>query len=358
MSFSSDVRGELARLDTKKKCCMLAEIAGFLRMSASLKLERGGKFGIIASTENAATARHFKKLITDYFKNSVEMSVGASHMPGTNRRRSRNRYYLNISPEQKSMHILRETGMLLIREGDDYFSDGIYQPIVKSKCCKKSYLRGLFLSCGTVSDPHKSYHMEFVLDKEQSANDVRKLIGSFVDLSANITKRGEHHIVYLKKGSYISDMLALMGADDAVLDFESIRASKSLHGEIRRMMNCDNANVDRALTAAEEQKKWIRKIQLSTLKEQGINIEDPGDGEASQEFRQLLESGAGLSGLPLSLREVAIMRLQKPEANLTDIGEALKPPVGKAAISKRFAKIKSIAENITDDPELDETITE
>lgn len=326
---------------------MLAEIAGFLRMSSSLRLAGGGKFGIVATTESAATARHFKKLIKDYFKSSVEMSVGASQMPGTSRKKSRNRYYLNISPEQKSMQILRETGMILIKEGDDYLSDGIYQPIIKSKCCRKAYLRGMFLSCGTISDPNKSYHMEFVLDKEQSAGDLKKLIGTFVDLSANITKRGEDYIVYIKKGAYISDMLALMGADNAMLDFESIRAGKSLHGDIRRMMNCDTANVDRSIKAAEEQKKWIRTIQLDTLRRQGFKVDlDEDDLAGAEELRILLENGSGLSSLQLPLREVAILRIQNPDASLTDIGEALNPPVGKAAISKRFTKIKSIAERI------------
>ena len=234
MSFSSDVKGELARLDNKKKCCMLAEIAGFLRVSSSIRLAGGGKLGIVATTENAAIARHYKKLIKDYFKNNAELEVGDSHRCRALRtRRSRNSYYLNISPDEKSMHILRETGMMLIREGDDYFSDGIYQPIVKSKCCRKAYLRGMFLSCGTISDPRKGYHLEFVLDKEQSAMDLKKLIGTFVDLSANITRRGENYIVYIKKAQYISDMLGIMGADDAVLDFENIRISKSLHGDVR-----------------------------------------------------------------------------------------------------------------------------
>jgi DNA-binding protein WhiA len=352
VSFSSDVKGELARIENKKKCCMLAEIAGFLRMSGSVKLAGGGKFGIVATTESAATARHYKKLITEYFRNDVQMSVGASHMPGTKSRRSRNRYYINISPEQKSMHILRETGMMLIREGDDYFSDGIYQPIVKSKCDKKAYLRGMFLSCGTISDPKKSYHMEFVLDKEQSATDLKKLIGSFVDLSANISRRGDDYVVYIKKGSYIADMLAIMGAQDAVLDFESIRTSKSIHGEIRRMMNCDTANVDRTLKAAEEQKKWIRRIQLAGLRNLGYKTDiDPDDLAGQEELRQLLDSGEGLGMLPQPLKEVALMRILKPEDSLTDIGEAMNPPVGKAAINKRFARIKSIAENLSEEQE-------
>ena len=315
MSFSQDVKGELARVELSKKCCMLAEIAGFLRESGSVKLLGGGKFGIVATTENAATARHFKVLIESYFRNKVSMEIGESQRPGRRNRKVRNRYYLNIGADEKSMQILRETGMMLIREGDDYFSDGIYQPIVKSKCCKRAYLRGMFLSCGTVSDPRKSYHLEFVLDKERSAADLRKLIGSFVDLSANMTKRGDKYVVYMKKASYISDMLGIMGATEAMLDLEEIRVNKSMHGNVRRIVNCDSANVDRALAAAGDQLKWIQQIQ----EEQGLQY------------------------LPQPLRDVARLRLERPEASLTEIGEALTPPIGKAAVNKRFAKIKAIA---------------
>ena len=334
MSFSGDVKGELARLEPNKKCCMLAEIAGFLRVSSSIRLAGGGRLGIVATTENAAIARHFKKLIKDYFKSNAGLAVGDSQMPGARSRK--NRYYLNISPEEKSMHILRETGMMLIREGDDYFSDGIYQPIIRSKCCRKAYLRGMFLSCGTMSDPRKGYHLEFVLDKEQTANDLRKLIGTFVDLSANITRRGDNYIVYVKKAQYISDLLGIMGADNAVLEFENIRISKGLHGDVQRMLNCDNANVDRTLSAAEEQRGWIRKIAEEELGREPLaeELSDPGSSFWSE----------GLRHLPSQLKEVAFIRLYKPEANLAEIGETLNPPIGKPAVSKRFAKLKTLAE--------------
>lgn len=335
MSFSSDVKSELARVEPAKKCCMLAEIAGFLRASGSVRLT-GGSFAIVASTESAATARHFKVLIESYFRNRIDIGIGASLRPGSQGRKGRNTYYLSISPDQKSMQILRETGMILIREGDDYFSDGIYPPVVKSKCCKRSYLRGMFLSCGTMSDPKKSYHLEFVLDKEQTALDLKKLIGSFVDLSANVTKRGENWIVYMKKASYISDMLGIIGADDAMLELESIRVSKEMHGDIMRKINCDYANVDRTLSAAEEQKEWLRAIASAETGRQAEadEISDP----ASPFWTQ------GLRTLPAPLKEVAYLRLYKPEASLTEIGEALTPPLGKAAVSKRFAKLRALAE--------------
>lgn len=318
MSFSSEVKGELARLELTKKCCTLAEIAGFLRVSSSIRLAGGGKFSIIASTENAATARHFKKLIEDYFSNDVALGVGDSQMPGKRQSKSHNRYYLIIDPEEKSSQILRETGMMLVREGNDYFSDGIYAPIVKTKCCKKSFMRGLFLGCGTMSDPKKGYHLELVFSSEKLANDVKKLIGTFVDLSANITKRKDDYIVYIKKAAYISDMLGILGADDAVLEFEDVRLNKSILTETQRMMNCDNANVDRTLSASEEQMRWIR----------------------------IIEEKEGLEWLPAPLREVAELRLQEPEASLTEIGESLTPPIKKPGVSKRFARIKTIAEEL------------
>ena len=314
---------------------MLAEIAGFLRASGSVRIT-GGSFAIVATTESAAVARHFKVLIETYFRNKVDLAIGGSLRPGSQGKKGRNTYYINISPDEKSMQILRETGMVLIREGDDYFSDGIYQPIVKSKCCKRSYLRGMFLSCGTMSDPRKGYHLEFVLDKEQTATDLKRLIGSFDDLSASVAKRGENYIVYVKKAAYISDMLGIIGADSAMLELESIRVNKSMHGEIMRILNCDNANVDRTLSAAEEQKGWLAEIaaaETGRMPEAG-ELNDPSSNFWAE----------GLRTLPPQLKEVAYLRLYKPEASLTEIGESLSPPVGKAAISKRFAKLRALAE--------------
>ena len=199
----------------------------------------------------------------------------------------------------------------------------------------------MFLSCGTMSDPRKGYHLEFVLDKEQSAMDLKKLIGSFDDLAASVARRGENYVVYMKKAAYISDMLGIMGAGSAVLDFESIRVNKSMHGEIMRIINCDNANVDRTLLAAEEQRDWLVKIAAA----------ETGRMPDADELTDPLSDfwSRGLRHLPPQLKEAAYLRLYKPEASLTEIGESLTPPVGKAAISKRFAKLRALAEAAGDD---------
>lgn len=319
MSFSSDLKGELSRIKPERKCDMLAEISGWLRVSGSLQLAGGGAFSIVAETENPAVARHYKKLIKDYFDSSATLGVGESEVPGN---RDGYRYLLTITPEEKSSQILRETGMLLIKEGNDYLSDGIYFPIVNRKCCKKAYLRGVFLGCGSISDPKKDYHLEFVLERPQVAADLKKLIGQFVDLSASVTERKGKHVVYIKKADYISDMLALMGAGSAMMDFENIRIVKGQRGETQRRNNVDIANMDRTLSAAEEQIAWIHVI----------------------------DEKLGLEFLDPALRAVADIRLERPEASLAEIGELLSPPIKKPGVSKRFAKIKELAGELGDLP--------
>lgn len=319
MSFSSDVKGELARLEIKKKEDMLAEISGFLRVSGSIRLNGSGKMSIVASTENPAIARHFKKLIKDYFGSSADLEIGESEAPGSGKHYSSGyRYSLKIGHEGKSDRILRETGILMIKEGDDYLSDGIYQPIISKKSAKKAYLRGLFLGCGTISDPKKSYHLEFVIKRDGLAQDLKNLIDSFVEMRANISKRKNQNIVYIKKADYISDMLGIMGADSAVMNFENIRLERKIKGEAMRLSNCDNANVDRLITAAERQLKDI----------------------------ELIDKYMGVDNLPLRLNEIANARLKNPSASLTEIGNSLTEPVGKSAVTKRFAKLKEIAQKL------------
>ena len=110
MSFAAETKNELARIEPEKKCCMLAEIAGFLRVSGSLRLAGGGKFKIVITTENPAVARHYKKLIKEYFQVDTELEVEDAPPPKKGRI-----YMLAISPEMRSEQILRETGILMVR---------------------------------------------------------------------------------------------------------------------------------------------------------------------------------------------------------------------------------------------------
>ena len=182
MSFASETKNELSRVMPEKRCCMLAEIAGFIRVAGSVSLAGGGKFRIILTTDNPAVARHYKKMLKEYFKIETETSIGQGS--GISRGK---KYKIHIGPGQLSEQILRETGILMVREGMNYITAGVYDGIIKTKCCRKAYLRGAFLGAGIMTNPEKSYQYEIVCTSQETANDIRKLINSFVDLHARTT---------------------------------------------------------------------------------------------------------------------------------------------------------------------------
>lgn len=314
MSFASETKNELAHIEPEKKCCQLAEISGFLRVAGSLRLAGGGRFRIVITTENPAIARHYKKLIQDYFGIETRLEISESSAVGKSRS-GRHAYSITIDPDNLSEQILRETGILLVKEGNNYISDGIYSGVVKTKCCRKAYLRGMFMGNGTMSDPEKGYHLEFVCHSETLANDLKKLINSFVDLSARVTKRGNSYIVYMKKADYIRDTLAIMGASSQVFSMEETRIKKSMISDAKRISNCDTANLDRSVDAAMRQLAAIRRI----------------------------EEARGLTWLPEKLQEVARLRMENPYISISALGELCDPPMKKSGINNRLKKIEELA---------------
>lgn len=318
MSFASETKNELARIEPEKKCCMLAEISGFLRVAGSIGLVGFGKFKIIITTDNPAVARHYKKLIQDYFGIETKLEIGEGKAVGKSRSSKKFSYSITIDADNRSEQILRETGILLVREGNNYISDGIYSGIVRTKCCKKAYLRGVFMGAGTMSDPEKGYDLEFVLESATMAADLKKLINSFVDLSCKVTERRGKHVVYMKKADYISDMLAIMGASSQVFSMEETRIKKEMVGSARRMSNCDSANMDRSIEASMKHIEAIKKIQETK----------------------------GLASLPDTLREAAELRLEHPDISIAALGELCDPPMKKAGINKRLMRIQEIASKL------------
>ena len=307
MSFASETKNELARNMPEKKCCMLAEIAGFIRVAGSVSLAGMGRFKIILTTDNPAIARHYKKMLKDYFGIDPATSIGQGE--GIAKRK---KYIITIGPEELSEQILRETGILMIREGMNYITDGIYDGIIRTKCCRKSYLRGAFMGAGRLTDPEKSYQFEIVSASRETANDIRRLINSFVDLKAGTSERKNQYVTYVKDSGQILDILAIMGAHSQYFAFEDIRLTKEMRNEANRRANCDQANIDKAVAAADKQIAAIKKIGPE-------NMDD-------------------------KLSEVAKLRLANPDASLAELGEMLNPPLKKAGVNSRLAKIIKLAE--------------
>ena len=313
MSFSTDTKNELARVIPEKDCCKLAEIAGFLRVTAGFLIAGGGRVRLTMTTDNPAVARHFKGLIRDYFDVDTELDIEKAPAP-----RKGYSYILTVTDLDDSDSILRETGMLMVKQKMNYISDGIYRDIIRTKCCRKAYMRGIFLGAGTISDPQKGYHLEFVLKSNTLAKDLRHLINTFDDLSVKITRRGDKYIVYMKNFQYIRDTLAIMKAYTKVLELEDVAISKEMRNQATRMTNCDNANMDRTLDASERQRLAIRRI------------------------REMDAMGK----LTPKLRDLAELRESNPDASLTALGEMMDPPRKKSGVNNRMKRIIEFADKL------------
>jgi DNA-binding protein WhiA len=246
-------------------------------------------------------------MLKEYFKIETETSIGQGS--GISRGK---KYKIHIGPGQLSEQILRETGILMVREGMNYITAGVYDGIIKTKCCRKAYLRGAFLGAGTMTNPEKSYQYEIVCTSQETANDIRKLINSFVDLHARTTQRKNDHVVYVKDSGQILDILAIMGAHSQYFSYEDVRLTKEMRNEANRRANCDQANIDKAVAAAEKQIRAIRKVGIENMNDK--------------------------------LAQVARVRLENPDVSLTELGEMLDPPLKKAGVNGRMNKIIKMAE--------------
>ena len=265
------------------------------------------------STSNAAVARHYKTLIKQYF--SIDTSVGVGQSPSLRRG---NTYILSIDHENLSEQILRETGILMVKEGMNVISDGIYDGLIRSKCCRKAYLRGAFLAAGTINNPEKEYHFEIAVGTEKLSKEVRRLLNSFTDISARIVERKKGYGVYLKKGEQVRDTLGIMGASGQFLKFDNVMMIKGLKAESYRASNLIDANIDKAINASEKQIGWIKKI----AEKRGLDFLSP------------------------KLREAAELRLQYPEIGIAELGQMMSPPLSKSGINNRLRRIEAIAREL------------
>ena len=188
---------------------------------------------------------------------------------------------------------------------------------LRRSCCKRAFLRGAYLCIGSMSNPGKSYHLEFDCVKEERAKLLRELIADF-DIPAKIARRKKYYVVYVKEGSAICDMLNIMGAHVSMMDFENYRIVKEVRNSVNRKVNCETANITKTVNAAAAQ---VRDIEL-------------------------IRETCGFGRLPETLREIAELRLEYQEATLQELGQLLTPPVGKSGVNHRLRKLNLIAESI------------
>lgn len=309
MSFANIVKNELARIEPEQRCCRIAQLAGLVRMDGTILIGSKNSLTLELVTENAAIARMAFKEFKNLFQIEAELTVQRR-----NRLKRNNVYQVRLPSDGKVLEVLNVLG--LTQDGLMY-NPTVKERLVRKDCCKKSYLRGVFLGSGSLSDPQNSYHLEIVTNSEEYSESLVKFMES-MGLEPKISSRKQNLVVYFKESEQIILFLGLIGAHNALLKLEDIRIQKEMRNNINRMMNCEIANINKTVTAAARQVENIK----------------------------LIAEKIGFAKLPYQLRAVAEARLANPEVSLKELGELLEPPLGKSGINHRMRKIEEIAEDL------------
>lgn len=315
MSFSKDVKEELSLQYGEARHCSLAELAAILSFGGII-ISDGTRYGLKLQTESLVVARKYFTLIRKTFNISIDISV---------RRNSRGKesqlYTLIVSDPAMTARILQATKLPYgdLSEGEIGKAS---QLIVQNACCKRAFIRGAFLTSGSMSNPKKSYHLEIVVNDSEKAEQLKSMIQSF-SIDAKIVNRKKSYVVYIKEGSQIVDLLNVMEAHVALMDLENVRILKEMRNQVNRQVNCETANINKTVIAASKQIEDI------------IFIRD----------------NIGFGDLAEGLEDIARLRIQYPDASLKELGAMLTPTIGKSGVNHRLRKLSMIAENIREHKE-------
>lgn len=312
MSFSSQVKGELCRIEKVTKEEALAQISAIMKVSGTLTFAGNKQLSFKIATENPATARLIFTLLKEYFHIHARLLVKKS-----NSLKKNNLYIVMITEEMGVRNFLKLASILKEEEGVISLDYGIKEELIKEDDARKAYIRGAFLGGGSISNPEKTYHLEFVTHNMEYAEDLSNLINTY-GLNSKFIQRKNSYIVYIKEGEQIVDLLNIIGAHNSLLELENIRIMKEMRNNVNRLVNCETANLSKTVNAA------VRQVEC-------INF---------------IESEIGLGRLPKNLREIAELRLKFPDESLKELGEMLTPPVGKSGVNHRLRKIEKIAEEL------------
>ncbi|MBO5208707.1 MAG: DNA-binding protein WhiA [Lachnospiraceae bacterium] len=290
MSFSRTVKEELATYISPARHCQLAELAALIHFGG--RLSEDGKHLALEIENESVSRKCFTLLQKTYNINNV----------------------MSQEDEEKvlqGLHLYDETGEIISLDKP------VNSLLVKNSCCARAFIRGAFLCIGSMSDPEKSYHLEFVCNESEQAEQLQSIIQEF-QIEAKIIKRKKYYVVYLKEGAGLVDLLNVMGAHVSLMNLENLRIVKEMRNSINRRVNCEAANITKTVNAASKQ------------------IEDI----------LLVKERYGFENLPANLRQMAEVRLEYPEATLKELGEYLEPAVGKSGVNHRLRKLSEIADHM------------
>ena len=303
MSFSHSVKKELCSIITdkdRKYCCLY----GMLLFCKNFTPD-----SITFQTENQLVCELFCRLADDVIggRNIVEVTE-------TKKKNDVTLYSLNISSEHFREEIIyryRISSRTLIHriQRENIDNNSIF-----------AFIAGAFLSCGSITEPIKEYHLEFVVPYYDLTQDLMDLLTD-VGINAKYTERKNMYVIYLKGSEAIEDLLTLMGATMSSIDLMNVKIYKDVRNKANRIANCDSANIERTLKASDKQIADIEYI-ADTI---------------------------GLENLPADLINIAELRMEYPEMSLRELGENLDKPLGRSGANHRLKRISEIAEALREE---------
>ena len=304
MSFSADIKNELTRIESSKME-NISELSAIVRNSADISKE----FSI--NIENNAVARRIFKLFKEIYDVTPNITV---------RKRSFNKglsYILNIN--NKKEEILRD---LSIIDNDNNYINIPKDYILSDEDSLRAYLRGIFISVGSINDPKTSrYHLEFMVDDSKYSKFLNELLNKN-DLNSKIIRREKNYMVYIKESEKISDFLRIIKAYNAVMYYEDIRIYRDHKNMTNRLNNCEQANMDKIFFTSNKQIQDINKLK-------------------ELDMLELIDD---------KLKEVIEFRLKYPEYSLQELSDVIymetNKVISKSGLNHRFRKIREIVSKI------------
>lgn len=315
MSFSGDIKKELLKQLPAARHCQIAELAALFDLVGRVRQDESGSEYLEIHTENLTVARKSYMLLISVFHDPVEVLVRNHNIRGNIRE-----YYIIVRNRQTIISMLKALKMMDEQGRIAVDCLGHQHRLIQNTCCKRAFLRGVFLAAGSLSDPEKAYHLEFALFSEQFASFIKDIL-AFFELEAKIVRRKRYFVVYIKEGSQIVDFLNVVEAHIALMEFENVRIVKEVRNSVNRQVNCETANIGKTVAAAAKQ------------------IEDI----------EFIECNMGLRKLASGLREIAELRLEYPDASLQELGKMLDPPIGKSGVNHRLRKLGIIANELKEE---------
>lgn len=294
MSFSSQAKGELCRGALNRRCCARAEAYGVLLYCNQFT---GRQARIVTESPD------FALRLPPLFQKAFKLDFDCLPEPGK-------KYVFSITAADKLCVLWRTFGC----EPEETLAHHINFAMVEEEHCRTAFLRGAFLAGGSVTDPSKRYHLELSTPHLSVGKELRALLLE-AGFSPKEGRRKGNHVTYFKQSEAIEDFLTALGAPLAAMELMNAKAEKDLRGSINRRVNCDAANLDKAVDAAQEQMEAIYRL----------------------EERGMLEE------LPDKLKEAVDLRMAHPEMTLSQLAQLCEPPVTKSAFNHRLRKLIALA---------------